>query len=182
MYVFFSVFSCGLAPPPASLYISLFSVVLSPSRPPFSVLCVFDWEGCKPFLIGLLLYLMLADWLVLLTSGDVTCSWLAACNLCMNSFDWCCLHCVQLMNLLLNSPFLPFFKGSKIMALDFFLNAFVLKYFVVFFVLCANGCIVCVQNCLTTHQDPCFIVSFLQKKRMHQISSLLINRISLCHK
>ncbi len=42
------------------------------------------------------------------------------------------------------------------MVLDFFLNAFVLKYFVVFFVLCANGCIVCVQNCLTTHQDPCF--------------------------
>lgn len=32
------------------------------------------------------------------------------------------------------------------MVLDFFLNAFVLKYFVVFFVLCANGCIVCVQK------------------------------------
>lgn len=69
------------------------------------------------------------------------------------------------------------------MVLDFFLNAFVLKYFVVFFVLCANGCIVCVQKLpdLLT-RILVFNVSLLQKKRMHQIPSLLINRINLRHK
>lgn len=116
------------------VYFYLFSVVLS-SLPflLFSVWCVFDWEGCLPFLIGLLLHLMLADWLVLLTFGDVMRSWLAACNLCMNSSIDVFLHCVELMKLLLNSPSFPsFFEGSNIMVLDFFLNAFVLKLFFLF--------------------------------------------------
>lgn len=160
MYVFFYVLSCGLAPPPASLHVSVFSLSLSlPAPPPFSVWCVFDWESCQPFLIGLLLHLMLADWLVLLTSGDVMRSWLAASNLCMISSIDVFLHCVQMMNLPLNSPsFSLLFKGCNIMVFFFFLNALGSKIFsfLFSFVLCANGCIVCVQNCLTTHQDPCF--------------------------
>lgn len=71
----------------------------------FSVWCVFDWEGCRPYLIGLLLHLMLADWLVLLTSGDVMRSWLAVCNLCMNSsidvfcivFNWWICRLIHLL-------------------------------------------------------------------------------------
>lgn len=151
------------------LHPSIFLFFLSfslPTLPPLSVWCVFDWEGCQPLLIGLLLHLMLADWLVLLTSGDVMRSWLAVRNFCMNSSIDVFLHCVQMMNMQLNSPSfsLLFSEGSNIMVLDFFLNAFVLKYFVVFFVPRANGCIVLSAKLPDYSPGSLFSMSFSFKR------------------
>ena len=86
---------------PASLLISL---CFSPSPYSLFVWRVFDWEGCPNvyfFLLVYMLHLMLADWLVWLTSGHVMRSWLAVCNLCMisSSDDFLILHRVQQMNL-----------------------------------------------------------------------------------
>lgn len=131
-----------------SIFLSFSPLFSLPPRSPPSVWCVFDWEGCQPFLIGLLLHLMLADWLVWLASGDVMRSWLAACNLCMNSFDVFCIvfnwWICSLIHLLFPSFFKETIKWSWI-------SFWMLWNIFVFFVLCANCCVVCVQNCLTTH-------------------------------
>lgn len=168
MYVFLCVFSCGLAPSPASLYISL---SFSPS-PPFSVWCVLDWEGCQPF-FDWSLAASDACWLASFCSPLVmwyALDWLRV--ICVWTL-WCFLHCVQLMNLQLNSPSFPsFFKGSDTMFLDFFLNAFVMKYFIIWFVLCANGCIVCVQNCLTYSPGSLFSMSFSFLKEVHASNTI----------
>lgn len=185
IYVFLYVLLCGLALLPASLHISVFSLSFSlPALPPFSVWCVFDWESCQPFLIGLLLHLMLADWPVLLTSGDVMRSWLAASNLCMNSsidvfciaFNWWICRLIHLL-------FPSFIKGCNIIVLYFFLNALRSEIFCCcccFFLFCVP--MVALFVCKTAWRLTrilVFNVFLLQKKRMHQIPSLLINRINL---
>lgn len=135
--------------------IALSSLPCSLSLPSsFSVWCVLDWEGCQPFLIGLSLLLMFADLLVWLASGDVMRSWLAACNLCMNSVNVFCIV-FNWWFCRLNHPLFPpsffFLKEAIKCSWNLFLNACVFKYFLFYlFSFCANGCIVCEQNCLTT--------------------------------
>lgn len=176
----FSVFSCGLAPSFASLHICLISAALFPPLPPFFLYDVYliGRAASLIWLVSCCIWL-LAVWLVLLTSGDVMRSWLAVCNLCMMIDVF--LHCLLLMNLPLNSPsfslfFLLFFEGSNTMVMDFFFECICSEIFCwFFFVLCASGCIVCVQNCLTTHQDPCFQSLFSFKRsaciKYHRCSS-----------
>lgn len=129
----------------------------------FSVWCVFDWEGCQPFLIGLLLHLMLADWLVWLASGDVMRSWLAACNLCMNSFDVFCIVLNWWICRLIHLLFPSFFKEAIKTVLDFFLNAFVRKYFYVLCSVCQW--LQCVRAKLPDYSLGSLILMFFSFKR-----------------
>lgn len=168
--VFFTVFPRGLAPP-ASFCISPLSIVLSlslrPSRPPRPPLYDVYWTWWAANLFWLvsgcswcLWFACLAPLLVMWCALDwlrVICVWNSVVWFCLFCFLLLLFNCFQLMILLLKSPFLPLFFLRKIKCIIFECPCF-LEYILFLLVLffCADGCIVCAQNCLTTLLYPWF--------------------------